>query len=89
MSQSYRRSRVGATTRTCGLNLENVVVVFDDENECVAKFITLALEVGALLKGKRLHPTEMDILITVVHKPEARVNKIMKETLGECLQCTI
>ena len=47
------------------------------------------LEVGDLLEGNRIHPTEIGVLITTVYKPTTHVNEIFKDTLGECLQCTI
>lgn len=42
-----------------------------------------------MLEGKRLPPTKVGILAIVVYKSEERVTKIMKDTLEECLQCTI
>ena len=41
------------------------------------------------MEGNKIHPTEIGVLITDVYKPTTHMNEIFKDTLGECLQCTI
>ena len=68
---------------------DQIVVMYDKENERVGEAVVSALEVGDLLEGNRIHPTEVGVSITAVYKPTTPVNEIFKDTLGECLQCII
>ena len=62
-----------------------IVVIYDKENDCVGEGVVSELEVGDLLEGNRIHPTEIGVLITAVYKPTTHVTEIFKDTLEECL----
>ena len=68
---------------------DQIVVLYDKENDRVGEAVVSALEVGDLLEGNRIHPTEVGVSIIAVYKPTTPVNEIFKDTLGECLPCII
>ena len=64
---------------------DQIIVLYDKKNDRVGEAIVSALEVGDLLEGNRIHPTEVGVSIIAVYKPTTPVNEIFKDTLGECL----
>ena len=90
-SPTYRQPNFEklSSTSASQFTKDQIVVLYDKENDCVGEAVVSTLEVGDLLEGNRIHPTEVRVSITAVYKPTTPVNEIFKDTSGECLQCTI
>ena len=77
-----------SSTSASQLTKDQIVVLYDKENDCVGGAVVSSLGVRDLLEGNKIHPTEDGASITAVYKPTTPVNEIFKDTLRECLQCT-
>lgn len=64
------------------------MAIFEDENE-YGRSCCLAVGGRGYVGEKEIAPNRSGHTCNVVYKPKARVNEIMKDTLQECLQCTI
>lgn len=65
------------------------MVLFYNSNDCVAKDVVTRVEIAEMLIGTMLHPSEVGVQVTTVHKPSAPIVEPFMYTLGESLQCTI
>ena len=90
-SPTYEHTRVRTGSITYQNNLEprDSVVLFDGNNDCVAKGVVATVKVGELLSGQRLHPNEVGILLTTIYKLSYPIVEPFMCTLGECLQCIV
>ena len=90
-SPTYERhyGRTGAPDVWTNFVVAEAVVLFHDDNDCVAKGTIASVRIGEMLAGQRLRPTEVGILITEVFKPAIAIVEPFMHTLGECLECTI
>ena len=91
VSPTYRQPNFERllSTSASQFTKDQIVVLYDKENDRVGEAVVSALEVGDLLEGNRIHPTKVGVSITAVYKSTTPINEIFKDTLGECLQCII
>ena len=88
---SYQQHQT--TSNVANENLVDIVgraVVLENElMEDVGEGIVVAHRTGELLLGLRLHPNDVAVQVTIIFLSTTPVWKPLKDTLEECLGCTI
>ena len=89
-SPSYEQIQIASNVATpLVVNVGSTVVLQNELMEDVGEGIVRSIRTGELLSGLRLHPNNLAVQVTAVFLSRTPVREPLKDTLEECVGCTI